>query len=335
MRKLLLLWPLILSPLSSVDAAELLQKKGRLLFVSLTPEEAQSADPGSRITLLDQGSEVSRGQITRKSKSGRKVEIQISGNPERFVIGNIYRLAALESDGSLRLWDGSDADVAWVKDTADFKVQSDFNPLLTLTLGTGFRNYHKDDEILAKDKDDKLLSQGKFLDLIQQGKSFELRSYVNFFPAFSLGVIYHLDDTKLKINEQLVPMSLQELSGSLRVGPRFGMARFYAIYNQLIMSRSLTSIRAPTLVSDPSQEQEYEVEVKQAGREFGLGMQLFWGHVGLFAEAVQSYDRSFTMSIGRKAESAGLVEDLDDDAQFLATSKPSYQSWQLGLTLEF
>jgi len=335
MCKLLLLLPLILSAHSTIDAAELLQKKGRQLFVSLTPQEAKWADPGSRITLLDQGSEVSRGQITRKSKSGRKIEIQISGNPERFVIGNIYWLAALESDGSLRLWDGSDADVAWVNDSAEFKVPSDFNPLLTLTLGGGHRIYHQDDEILAKDKDDNLLSQGKFLDLIQPENSVELRSYLNFFKAFSLGVIYHVDDAKLKINEQSVPISLQELSASLLVGPRFGMARFYALYNQVINSKSLKRIRAPTLVSDPSRKQDYEVEVKQTGREIGLGMQLFWEHVGLFAEAVQSYDRSFTLSIGRKGESAGLLEGADDDSQFRATSKTSYQAWQMGLTLEF
>lgn len=242
-----------------------------------------------------------------------------------------------EKDESLRLWDGSDPDVAWVDENTlpPQPRKAAYQPWLSFGLGAGHRLF-KDDTLLSqKDSQDQTLSEGRFLDLIEPGNSFEFRTFLHLFSYLSLGALYHVDEGRFKINNQSVAINPQELSGSIQVGPRFGSIRLYGFYNHIISSRSTGSIHAPTLVSDRTVQQTYELEIKQKGGEAGLGTQIRWGHVGVFAEAIQSAQRRFELNIQHKSSSTTLVDDQESETRFHVLSKPTFKAWQLGLTLDF
>ncbi len=335
MRRLLLFFLMTCIAMQTAPAAEVIQKKGQKIIVTLTQDEARFITSGSNITLLDGGSEVSRGLIILSSKNPRKAQIQISGNPDRIATGNVYRLATVNRNGSLRYADDAEADGAWVKDEPESYQRPESRPLISLKLGGGHRLFRQNGELVMHDQDQNSPSEASFRDVIEPLNSFEIRSYVHILSFLSLGLGYHIDEARFKVNNQAVPLSLQEAFGSVQLGPRFGSVHLYALYNQVISSRSTSILRAPTLVSDPGALQEYEIETKQTGRDAGLGVQLQFGHLGVFMEALQSLDRRFELNITQKAQNAAKPSSVGVESKFSATAITPYKAWQVGLSLDF
>lgn len=240
------------------------------------------------------------------------------------------RVTAASRQENLRMWDGTEADVAWVNENTlptlpRRPVTKTFRPWFSLTASGGHRLFRQDAPMVLQDDNQQILSEGRFVDLIENVNAFEARMLLHPFSFLSIGASYHVDETKLKVNNQPVSLAPQELSGTLQIGPRLGFVRIYGFYTQIVASRSTASINAPTVVNDPSTMQTFEVEVKQSGHDAGAGMQLNWGHLGFFAEAVRSLERSYELNISLP----------DSESPFHTKSQPSFKAWQFGLSLDF
>ncbi|WP_141734360.1 hypothetical protein [Oligoflexus tunisiensis] len=238
------------------------------------------------------------------------------------------RAAAASRSEDLRMWDGSVADVDWVNDNESPKTASrskESRHWVTLSAGAGHRVFKLDTVMVQKDQAGDPLNEGLFTDLVDSHDAFEVRALVHPFSFLSMGVSYHMDDAKLKVNSETASIAPQEYSGLVQIGPRFGFLRLYGFYSQIFASRSQASISAATRVGEPDVKQSFQVDVKQSGGEGGVGTSFYWGPVGLYAEAVRSVNRSYELSLA----------DSDGVTTFQAYAQPTFKAWQFGLSLNF
>ncbi|HET9238141.1 MAG TPA: hypothetical protein VFO10_12855 [Oligoflexus sp.] len=228
----------------------------------------------------------------------------------------------------LSMWDGSVADVSWVNENTRSRPappSREDRDWLSFALITGHRVFQLDAPMVQTDENRQIITEGQFTDLIETKNSFELRALVHPFTFLSLGATYHTDDSRLKINNETVPIAPQEFLGTVQLGPRFGIVRIYGFYSQILASRSQASITAPTKVGDTQSSPSFAVDVKQSGGEAGLGTQFDWGILGFSAEAVRSVNRTYDLTL---TDAAGVKT-------FQANSKPTFKAWQFGLSLNF
>ncbi|MDQ3233461.1 MAG: hypothetical protein M3Q07_16705 [Pseudobdellovibrionaceae bacterium] len=238
------------------------------------------------------------------------------------------RVTTASRTEDLRMWDGSVADVSWVNENTAPRQAPKAprpRPWFSISGAAGHRVFQQDTVMIQQDENQQPLNEGQFADLIDNQNNFELRVLLHPFSFLSLGAAYHLDEAKLKVNDQAVSIAPQEFSGTLQIGPRLGPVRIYGFYSHIFASQSQATIAAPTRVGDASNPQTFKVDVKQTGGEAGLGAHFQWGYLGIFAEARRSTNRSYALSIAH--------ED-DQTATFQATTRPSFKAWQLGLSLD-
>jgi hypothetical protein len=238
------------------------------------------------------------------------------------------RVKATGQTEDLRMWDGSVADVSWVNDNASPKAAprpKESRHWVTLSAGSGRRVFQFDTVMVQKDQAGDPLNEGRFNDLIESDNAIEVRALVHPFSFLSMGVSYHMDDARLKLNNETVAIAPQEYAGLLQIGPRFGFVRLYGFYSQIFASRSQATINAATRAGAPDTKQSFKVDVKQTGGEGGVGTSFYWGPVGLYAEAVRSVERSYELSLA----------DTEGVTTFQANAQPTFKAWQFGLSLNF
>lgn len=228
----------------------------------------------------------------------------------------------------LRMWDGSKADVAWMNDNprprAATRTQS-FRPWFSIAAGAGLRVLDQDTVMVQEDDQEVPLNEGRFDDLIESGKAYDLRVFLHPFSFISIGAVWHVEEAKLKINNEAIAIAPQEFSGAIQVGPRLGIVRLYGFYSQIFASRSQAYINAPTVVGDEQSMQTFKVDVKQSGGEAGVGTQLNWGKLGFFAEGVRAINRSYELSLTQ----------VGGSKTFQAIARPAFKAWQFGLSVDF